>query len=54
MKELNLNIANFAIHKFKELLVDRGEQIPIIGAEAYLWDKEFIEVEQGKVAPPCL
>ena len=48
LEDLNTGIANFAIHKFKELLVDRATS-PITGSEAYQWDLLFISQEQGGV-----
>ncbi|WP_428663802.1 hypothetical protein [Runella sp.] len=51
LQDLNLGIANFSYHKWKELLIDR-RNVPIIGAEAYNWDKDFIYEEQGIIAPP--
>ncbi len=52
LRELNVAICNFAIHKFNYMLVQRGADNPIKGMEAYNWDLQFIVQEQMGVAPP--
>ena len=51
LSDLNLGIANYSLHKWKELLIDRVNS-PIVETEAYNWDKNFIYEEQGQIAPP--
>lgn len=52
LSELNLGICDFAIAKFHELTFGKYSTKPLKGHDAYLWDRDFIEYEQGVVAPP--
>ena len=52
LNELNLGICDFAIGKFNSLLYGQYANTPLIGENAYLFDKSFIEEEQGTIAPP--
>ncbi|MBP1166330.1 hypothetical protein JOE44_003214 [Chryseobacterium sp. PvR013] len=52
LNELNLGICDFAITKFHELMYGQYAKTPLKGDAAYTWDKEFIQHEQGVVAPP--
>jgi hypothetical protein len=51
MNDLAIGIADFAVEKFNELLIENS-QTPIKGDKAFYWDWNFIRKEQGEVAPP--
>ncbi|MCR8560439.1 hypothetical protein KXD93_22485 [Mucilaginibacter sp. BJC16-A38] len=50
LQALNLAIANYAITKFYELLYGVYAEVPQKGVDAYIFDRNFIEIEQGQVA----
>jgi len=52
LNELNLGICDYAITQFYDLIYGKYATTPLIGDNAYEWDKEFITYEQGTVAPP--
>ncbi|HEX8575070.1 MAG TPA: hypothetical protein VF677_02130 [Flavobacterium sp.] len=52
LSELNLGICDFAITQFYELFYGKYKNTPLQGEKAYLFDKQFIEYEQGVVATP--
>jgi hypothetical protein len=53
LKSLNLNIANFAITKFYDLLYGIFSNSPRKGVDAWIFDRDFIMHEQGPVAFPA-
>lgn len=52
LNELNLGICDYAITQFYDLIYGKYAVTPLKGDKAYNWDKNFIEYEQGTVAPP--
>ena len=52
LKDLNINICNYAITKFYELLYGDLSKAPLTGIDAWNWDRDFIIHEQGVVAAP--
>ena len=52
LRNLNVGIADFAMPYFNELLYKRGASDPIVGNEAFYWDKLLTANEQFIVAKP--
>jgi hypothetical protein len=52
LNELNLKICDYAITQFYELFYGKYANSPLTGNAAYQFDKQFIEYEQGTIAPP--
>lgn len=50
LEDLNVGIANFAITQFHRLMFGDLKDEPLKGTDAYEFDKQFIEHEQGPVA----